>query len=292
MIKYIFEMVSIASIVLSFIACSNNSTSPKNENEGFSSEQNASSSEISSSTVNVSSSSNTSVSSSSTLFKDDFFANGFSKEDILNPEIDYDTIIDSRDGQVYKIVTIDSQIWMAENLNYADSVKTPSLLEKSWCYHNKIENCEVAGRLYTWAAAIDSASLAEDSENPITCGASVECTLPETVQGICPEGWHLPSSEEWTTLETFVGGSTDAGSHLKSKTGWKETLNISNLDSFGFSAFGGGTFSAGSFTNGLYTGSWWATTEKISRYMTSSKNYVSGSSMSKLFGYSVRCIKN
>lgn len=155
----------------------------------------------------------------------------------------------------------------------------------------------MAGRLYTWAAAIDSVSLAEDSENPITCGTSVECTLPETVQGICPERFHLPSSEEWTTLETFVGGSTEAGTYLKSKAGWKKYVDVSNLDSFGFSAFGGGTFSAGSFTNGLYTTSWWTATENSSlyanpRYMTFSKNYIGSVNLSKIVGYSVRCIKN
>lgn len=155
----------------------------------------------------------------------------------------------------------------------------------------------MAGRLYTWAAAIDSVSLAEDSENPITCGTNVECTLPETVQGICPEGFHLPSSEEWTILETFVGGNTEAGTYLKSKAGWKKYVDVSNLDSFGFSAFGGGTFSAGSFTNGLYTTSWWTATENSSlyanpRYMTFSKNYIGFVNLSKIVGYSVRCIKN
>lgn len=95
--------------------------------------------------------------------------------------------------------------------------------KKSWCYHNKIENGEVAGRLYTWAAAIDSVSLAEDSENPITCGTNVECTLPETVQGICPEGFHLPSSEEWTILETFVGGKHRSWNVFKIKS-WLEKI--------------------------------------------------------------------
>ncbi|HPW94777.1 MAG TPA: FISUMP domain-containing protein [Fibrobacteraceae bacterium] len=172
--------------------------------------------------------------------------------------------------------------------------------KKSWCYHNKIENGEVAGRLYTWAAAIDSVSLAEDSENPITCGTSVECTLPETVQGICPEGWHLPSSEEWTILETFVGGNTEAGTYLKSKAGWKKYVDVSNLDSFGFSAFPAGqihlTLSL-NFDNGLYTTSWWTATENSSiyanpRYMTFSKNYIGSVNLSKIVGYSVRCIKN
>ena len=158
----------------------------------------------------------------------------------------------------------------------------------------------MAGRLYTWAAAIDSVSLAEDSENPITCGTNVECTLPETVQGICPEVFHLPSSEEWTILETFVGGNTEAGTYLKSKAGWKKYVDVSNLDSFGFSAFPAGqihlTLSL-NFDNGLYTTSWWTATENSSiyanpRYMTFSKNYIGSVNLSKIVGYSVRCIKN
>ena len=60
----------------------------------------------------------------------------------LNPEIKYDTMIDPRDNHVYKIVKIApegknySQVWMAENLNYADSVKTPSLKGSNWCYND------------------------------------------------------------------------------------------------------------------------------------------------------------
>ena len=63
------------------------------------------------------------------------------------------TLKDLRDGQTYKTVVIGEQTWMAENLNYADSVKTPSLKENSWCYGNVAANCEKYGFLYTWAAA-------------------------------------------------------------------------------------------------------------------------------------------
>lgn len=89
---------------------------------------------------------------------------------------------------------------MAENLNYADSVKTISLKGKSWCFDNKDANCDVTGRFYTWAAAIDSAALANDTENPQTCGYHVTCdrltstALAEApIQGICPSGWHFPA---------------------------------------------------------------------------------------------------
>ncbi|SHM89066.1 fibrobacter succinogenes major paralogous domain-containing protein [Fibrobacter sp. UWB7] len=159
------------------------------------------------------------------------------KEAYLNPEIKYDSIVDSRDGQVYKTVTIGSQVWMAQNLNYADSVKTPSLLKRSWCFAYKSENCDVAGRLYTWAAIIDSVKLVTDSEKPQKCGFGESCVFTEKMRGICPEGWHLPDTTEWKTLISFAGGDDIAGERLESHIGMYED---SGTDDFGFSAFPAG----------------------------------------------------
>lgn len=159
------------------------------------------------------------------------------KEAYLNPEIKYDSIVDARDGQVYKTVTIGSQVWMAQNLNYADSVKTPSLLNRSWCFAYRSENCDVAGRLYTWAAIIDSVKLATDSEKPQKCGFGESCVFTEKVRGICPEGWHLPDTTEWNTLISYVGGGRYAGEKLVSHIGM---YDYSGTDDFGFSAFPAG----------------------------------------------------
>ena len=155
------------------------------------------------------------------------------KEARFNPDIDYDTIIDSRDQKVYRIVSIGNQTWMAENLNYADSVNTPSLKGSSWCYLNEDVACELFGRLYTWAAAVDSVALANDSENPQTCGMDTSCTLPDGVRGICPEGWRLPKKYE---LEDLAGGLAPmrAGKWLKTRTGWGNSKG--GDDSYGFSA--------------------------------------------------------
>jgi len=153
------------------------------------------------------------------------------KEAYLNPEIKYDSIVDSRDGQVYKTVTIGSQVWMAQNLNYADSVKTPSLLKRSWCFAYQSENCDVAGRLYTWAAIIDSVKLATDAEKPQKCGFGEHCVFTEKVRGICPEGWHLPDTTEWKTLISFAGGDDIAGERLESHIGMYED---SGTDDFAF----------------------------------------------------------
>ncbi len=84
---------------------------------------------------------------------------------LMNPEISYGEL---RDGQVYRAVEIGDQIWMAENLNYAYMVKTQELDPSSFCYGNKVENCEKYGRLYLWSAAVDSAALF--SENGKGCG--------------------------------------------------------------------------------------------------------------------------
>lgn len=164
------------------------------------------------------------------------------KECRFNPDIDYGTMTDERDGNVYRTVKIGDQVWMAENLNYADSSKTPSLLKRSWCYKNVAKNCDVAGRLYTWAAAVDSVKTGCGYRS--TCDlASANSTGSSTgsatlVQGICPTGWHLPSQTEWMALFTAVGGQSTAGKVLKSQSGWNNNGN--GTDAFGFSALPAG----------------------------------------------------
>ncbi len=82
------------------------------------------------------------------------------------------------DGNVYKIVKIGNQTWMAENLKVTKNPKGKEI--KSVCYDNDSSNIEKYGRLYQWDVAMDSAK--------------------EEAQGICPDGWHLPSDAEWHTL--------------------------------------------------------------------------------------------
>ena len=161
------------------------------------------------------------------------------KELRLNPEIDYDSIIDARDGKVYKTVKIGDQVWMAENLNF-DPGQGGSGEDKydwSWCYDNDPQKCDVAGRLYTWAAAIDSVALATDKDNPMNCGYGRACELPSMVRGICPSGWHLPSSIELEILKHEVGWE-HAAKVLKSQTGWGKGGN--GTDAVGFSALPAG----------------------------------------------------
>ena len=218
------------------------------------------------------------------------------KELRLNPKIEYDSITDSRDGKVYKTVKIGEQTWMAENLNYADSVKTPSLRGKSRCYNDDAKKCDVAGRLYTWAAAIDSVKLANDADNPQDCGHGKTCSLPAKVQGICPSGWHLPSNEEWKALFTAVGGQSTAGMFLRSQSGWNNNRNGPNT--FGFSVLPVGQ----AYENGYcsYVGEnafIWSITEDVSTraysmYVRYGSEYANLTADYKYYGFSVRCLKD
>ena len=209
---------------------------------------------------------------------------------------EYGELKDNRDGQTYKTVKIGDQWWMAENLNYADSVKTPSLLKRNWCYNNESDSCSKYGRLYTWAAAIDSVALATDADNPQDCGYGKTCKLPEKVQGICPEGWHLPTQSEWYTLFKAVDGQSNAGTVLKSQTGWNDNGN--GTDAFGFSALPAGhRYNEDNF---IYVGSsddFWSATkfqtdDAYSMYLGSSLVIAGLSYTHVYFGYSVRCVKD
>ena len=216
------------------------------------------------------------------------------KEDFFNPGIAYDSMTDFRDGQSYRTVKIGDQVWMAENLNYADSVKTPSLLKSNWCYNNKAENCAVAGRLYTWAAAIDSVSL-YDGGNGVDCGDGKICTIPAKVQGICPDGWHLPTRTEWNALFTEVGGKSTAGKILKSQTGW----DGNGTDEYGFSALpAGGRYNNGCFNSEGFNAYFWSAEDEDYRLdaFIVSLYYNDGvanlSNLNKYNAFSVRCLKD
>jgi hypothetical protein len=59
------------------------------------------------------------------------------------------TFVDSRDGATYKFVKIGDLVWMAQNLNYGDTIAAPGLIGNSWCYDNDKRNCAQYGRLYS-----------------------------------------------------------------------------------------------------------------------------------------------
>ena len=207
---------------------------------------------------------------------------------------------DERDGKVYRTVTIGKQTWMAENLNYYDSTDL-SVKKKSWCFGKKdngdSSTCDVAGRLYTWAAAMDSAGVW--STNGKGCGYNRPCSSTAPVRGICPEGWHLPTSYEFDLLRIAVGTST-SGKELKSTSGWDDYDGESGngTDSFGFSALPAGYGNInGYFDNdGKYAHFWTSTDFNIYNaylltfYYNLDETRSSYTETEVIF--SVRCVKN
>jgi len=159
------------------------------------------------------------------------------------------TFKDSRDGKTYRKITIGTQTWMAENLNYA--------ADGSKCYKNDSSMCEEYGRLYDWSTAMG----VDTSYNKTTlCGDDVSDTVKH--QDACPAGWHLPTDAEWRTLTGYVGGASTAGDKLKSTTGWMYGQNFNGTDEYGFSALPGGYGNrAGNFYNVGEHGLWWSATE-------------------------------
>ena len=259
----------------------------------------------SSSVVEAKSSSSSAVKSSSSGTSTEWSWD-VSKEKRLNPNIKYDSIVDSRDKRVYKVVKIEvkehdySRVWMAENLNYADSVKTPSLKGRNWCYNDEEKNCEVGGRYYTWAAAIDSIALANDTLNPLNCGYGKTCGLDRQIRGICPDGWHLPSIDEWGKLSVALGNAGVSGDSLKALTGWNYagTDDNNGQDAYGFSALPTGRrITATSWEKVGSDVYFWSSTdysESYARYSNINNIYTKFYlyQNSKNYGQSVRCVKD
>ena len=199
---------------------------------------------------------------------------------------------DSRDGHEYRIVKIGDQVWMAENLNFEYKVKPTdgdSVVYGNNCYLN---NCDsdssmLFGRYYSWAAAMDSAGIY--SANGKDCGEGLSCLPAYPVQGICPEGWHLPDSTEWEQLYSAMGRAVDgmiAGE-------WKRGMAT---DDYGFSAYPVGhyEYSSSSFDAVGLTANFWSA---AGQSFWKAKKWFIGStgslfeSYGKRNGFSVRCVK-
>ena len=216
------------------------------------------------------------------------------KECLFNPDIDYGTMTDERDGKVYRTVQIGDQVWMAENLNFdpGQGGSGDDKYDWSWCYNNEPKNCDVGGRLYTWAAAMDSV------KTGCGYGPTWRCSATLPVQGICPKGWHLPENVEWGTLFEAVGGSNGAGTALKSQCGWYR--NCTETDAFGFSVPPAGfRYGYNQYRNFSYDGSYayfWCSTYYDNKanvmYLTAGSGMARMSDNGKESGSSVRCIKD
>lgn len=179
---------------------------------------------------------------------------------------------DSRDGKIYEYVTIGSQTWMAENLNFATS-------NGSWCYDNNASNCNSYGSLYNWDAA----------------------------NSACPSGWHLPSDDEWTVLEQYLGMASteidnkgdrktgDVGNKLKTASGWNGGGNGSNESGFNAKPVGTYSITEGFQPQGDRT-IFWASQASSSRAWSRRLHHDSAGVYRyndiKGHGFSVRCLQN
>ena len=136
-----------------------------------------------------------------------------------------DTLVTDYDGNRYKTVKIGNQIWMAENLrsiHYSDGTAIPYYI-----YNNDAANLLIYGRLYSSAAVLK--------------GTASSNTNPSNVQGIAPNGWHLPSKAEWQELADYLGGINVAGGKMKElgTTHWI-TPNTGATNESGFNALPAG----------------------------------------------------
>ncbi len=191
------------------------------------------------------------------------------------------------DGNVYKTVTIGTQVWMQENLKvtrFNDGTPIPLVTDDQewsalstpaycWLKNDKQTFGTVYGALYNWHA-VNSGKL-------------------------CPPGWHVASDAEWTTLTDFLGGNDVAGGKLK-ETGtahWKSP-NTGATNESGFTALPGGNRYFDGTWDGYYCfGEWWTSTENPSygakrRTVSYEDDNMYTANFGKTAGFAVRCIKD
>ena len=192
------------------------------------------------------------------------------------------------DGNVYKTVTIGTQVWMVENLKttkYRNGDPIPHVLVNTtwaaltngaYCWYNNdiTANKATYGALYNWFTVIDK-------------------------RHIAPSGWHVPTDGEWAILTTFLGGKSFAGGKLKETlTSHWSSPNTGATNNSGFTALPGGyrdKFGVFSMVGNI--GGWWASTQYSKsvawyRYVDYNSSIVYSCSSYKNSGFSVRCIKD
>ena len=200
--------------------------------------------------------------------------------------IDYGCFKDERNGQsqIYRAVKIGTQTWMAENLNYEYNEGTA----KSYCYNSSADSCAKYGRLYTWAAAMDSAAQFSDAGKD--CGYGKTCSPSGTIRGVCPAGWHIPTKAE---LDTLLSNANYAALQATGYSSWTSATNES-----GFSGLPAGYRYDGDFYRLGSNAVWWSAAVSDSTY--AGGLYLDGSSANVSNGYdgykygarSVRCLQD
>ncbi|MDD4555674.1 MAG: FISUMP domain-containing protein [Bacteroidales bacterium] len=194
------------------------------------------------------------------------------------PKPVFDSTVTDYDGNIYKVIRIGSQYWLDKNLLVTHS---PSgSLVTSYYYNSNPDYLATYGRLYTWEVAMNG-------------------SIAEKAQGLCPDGWHVPSYSEFDQLISSLGGPALAGGKLKEQgiSHW-ETPNTGATNSSGFTALPGGDYWDDGTYHYLHQRSFfWSSTSYVSSqsYIV----YLHNNNAETVFfpvlnsdGFSVRCIKD
>lgn len=188
-------------------------------------------------------------------------------------------------GEQYNTVQIGSQCWLDRNLNNGEMIEsvnnqsnqTDNGVVEKFCYDNELTNCEIYGGLYQWNEMM--------SYNT------------QSNQGICPDGWHIPTTTDWHVLIDFLGGEDEASGKLKSCTDdWKYSVVINSNES-GFTGLPAGKrLSNSPFDKISEVSMFWSSKKDALGADAVSLHYVSDVSFGRLAnfknGFSVRCIKD
>jgi len=199
-----------------------------------------------------------------------------------------DILVDERDGQEYTTLLLGTQCWMGENLNIgvqilSNVVPTNNDTIEKCCYNNNAAYCDTLGGLYRWDEMMGY-------------------ELTEGVQGVCPDGWHVPDDGEWKTLELFLGMDQAQVDLNNTWRGTDEGTQLKVGGSSGFEALlsgkasSTGTFSYGPGTSNPYE-YYWTSTEAGSNGMRRCLRQSTGTvgrwdTFPKTYSMSIRCLKD
>ncbi len=181
------------------------------------------------------------------------------------------------DGNEYPVVQIGTQIWMKENLRVTHAPDNGEIL--SYCYNDDGSLAGIYGRLYTWDIAMNG----NDADG---------------AQGICPDGWHIPTDEEWKQLEIYLGMSRTEADLENIWRGTDQGTKLRLGGSSGYDAMlGGRRSSTGAYALLDRYEYIWTSTEygdyAWRRCICSSSSGVGRwNTFPKTYAFSVRCIKN
>lgn len=194
-------------------------------------------------------------------------------------------------GKTYNTIKIGNQTWLKENLDVGTMIQgskeqTNNNTIEKYCYDNDANNCATYGGLYQWAEVVQYKNGATNTTSPNTAFSG-------NVQGICPPGWHLPTSAEYETLRAAVSSDGNTLKAIGQGTGDGAGTNTS-----GFSALlTGYCGTTGFFYNLGGNTDFWSSTEYGSNYAYFMNLGTNGSGIgmnatNKDYGYSVRCVKD